>query len=56
MVTDSDVWIALAVGAVPSAGLLLGALAGAVSRLPHQRVAVAMAVGAGLLLVDVAVP
>lgn len=50
MVTDSGVWIALALGAVPSAGLLAGALAGAVSRLPHQRIAVTMSIGAGLLL------
>ena len=36
--------------ALSSVGLLVGATAGAVSRLPHQRVAMAMSIGAGLLL------
>ena len=48
-----DVWAALAVGAVPSVGLLAGAIAGAFSRIPHQPIAMAMSVGAGLLLAGV---
>ena len=37
MPTSADeVWVALALGAVPSAGLLIGAIAGSFSRLPHQ--------------------
>ena len=48
-----DVWVALALGAVPSAGLLVGAIAGSFSRMPHQRIAMAMSVGAGLLLAGV---
>ena len=48
-----DVWAALAVGAVPSVGLLVGAIAGAFSRMPHQPIAMAMSVGAGLLLAGV---
>ena len=47
------IWAALAVGAVPSIGLLAGALAGAFSPLPHYRIAAAMAVGAGLILAGV---
>lgn len=54
MGTSTDgVWTALAVGAVPAVGLLVGLIAGAFSRLPHQRVAVAMSVAAGLLLAGV---
>ena len=48
-----DVWTALALGAVPSVGLLVGAVAGTFSRLPHYRIAMAMSVGAGLLLAGV---
>ena len=48
-----DVWAALAVGAVPSVGLLVGAIAGAFSRMPHQPIAMAMSVAAGLLLAGV---
>ena len=44
---------ALAWGAVPSVGLLVGAIAGSFSRMPHQRIAMAMSVGAGLLLAGV---
>jgi ZIP family zinc transporter len=36
-------------------GLLVGMIAGAFSRLPHQRIAMAMSVGAGLLLAGVSV-
>jgi ZIP family zinc transporter len=45
-----EVWAAVAFGAVSSAGLIVGAVAGAFSRMPHQRIAIAMSVGAGLLL------
>jgi ZIP family zinc transporter len=45
-----EVWAALALGAVSSAGLLVGAIAGSFSRLRHQRIAMTMSVGAGLLL------
>jgi zinc transporter, ZIP family len=48
-----QVWTALAVGAVPSVGLLIGAIAGSLSRLPHHRIAMTMSVGAGLLLAGV---
>ena len=37
-------------GAVSSVGLLVGAIAGLWSRLPHRPIAMAMSVGAGLLL------
>ena len=54
MNTSADqVLAAFALGAVPSVGLLVGVIAGAFSRLPHQRVAMAMSVGAGLLLAGV---
>jgi ZIP family zinc transporter len=46
----AEVWAALALGVVSYAGLLVGAVAGSFSRMPHQRVAAAMSVGAGLLL------
>ena len=48
-----DVSAALAVGAVSSVGLLVGVIAGAFSRMPHRRIAMAMSVGAGLLLAGV---
>ena len=48
-----DVWAALALGAVSCIGLLVGAIAGSFSRLPHQRIAMSMSVGAGLLLAGV---
>jgi ZIP family zinc transporter len=38
---------------VPSVGLLVGAIAGSFSRMPHQRIAMAMSIGAGLLLAAV---
>jgi ZIP family zinc transporter len=44
---------ALALSAVPSVGLLVGATAGFFSRMPHQRIAMTMSVGAGLLLAGV---
>ena len=49
----NEVWAALALGSLSSVGLLVGAIAGSFSRLPHQRVAMAMSVGAGLLLAGV---
>src|SRR5919112_5685989 len=48
-----DVWAALALGSCSSAGLLVGAIAGSFSRMRHQPVAMAMSVGAGLLLAGV---
>jgi ZIP family zinc transporter len=54
MPTSADeVWTALALGAVPSVGLLAGVIAGAFSRMRHQRIAIAMSVGAGLVLAGV---
>jgi ZIP family zinc transporter len=38
---------------VPFIGLLVGAIAGSFSRMPHQSIAMAMSVGAGLLLAGV---
>lgn len=45
-----EVWGALALGMASYAGLLVGAVVGSFSRMPHRRVAAAMSVGAGLLL------
>jgi hypothetical protein len=54
MPTSTDqVWAALALGALPFAGLLVGAIAGSLSRVPHRPIAMAMSVGAGLLLAGV---
>jgi ZIP family zinc transporter len=54
MPTSADeVSAALAWGAVSSVGLLLGAIGGSFSRLPHRAIAMAMSVGAGLLLAGV---
>jgi ZIP family zinc transporter len=54
MATNPDeVWAALAWGAVSSVGLLVGAIVGSFSRLPHHAIAMAMSVGAGLLLAGV---
>lgn len=47
---SSEIWAALAWGAVPSVGLLVGAVAGSFSRLSHHATAMVMSVGAGLLL------
>jgi len=49
----AEVWAALAWGAVSSVGLLVGAIAGSFSRMPHHAIAMAMSVGAGLLLAAV---
>ena len=48
-----EVWAALALGAVPSVGLLVGAVAGLFFRMPHHAIAMSMSVGAGLLLAGV---
>src|SRR5688500_9457237 len=54
MATSADqVWAALAWGAVSSIGLLVGAIAGSFSRIPHHAIAMTMSVGAGLLLAGV---
>ena len=54
MHTNSDeVWAAVALGAVSSVGLLVGAIAGSFSRMPHRSIAMGMSVGAGLLLAGV---
>jgi zinc transporter ZupT len=51
MPTSADeVWAALAWGALSSVGLLIGAIAGSFFRMPHHAIAMAMSVGAGLLL------
>lgn len=49
----TDMWGAFAWAAVSSAGLLVGAIAGFFSRLSHHAIAMAMSVGAGLLLAAV---
>jgi zinc transporter, ZIP family len=51
--SGDEVWAALTWGAVSSAGLLVGALAGSFGRMPHRAIAMAMSVGAGLLLAGV---
>jgi zinc transporter, ZIP family len=48
-----DVWVGLAWGAVSSVGLLIGAAAGSIFRMRHHAIAMAMSVGAGLLLAGV---
>jgi zinc transporter, ZIP family len=48
-----DVWAALALGSCSSVGLLVGAIAGWFSRMPHRPIAMAMSVGAGLVLAGV---
>ena len=48
-----EVSTALAWGAVSSAGLLVGAIVGSFSRMSHHAIAMAMSVGAGLLLAGV---
>ena len=53
LTTADEVWAALALGGVSSVGLLVGAIAGSFSRIPHQAIAMAMSVGAGLLLAGV---
>lgn len=48
-----EIWAVLAWGAASSVGLLIGALAGAFSRMRHHAMSMAMSVGAGLLLAGV---
>lgn len=45
-----EICAALAWGAVSSVGLVVGAVAGSFYRMSHQKIALAMSVGAGLLL------
>jgi ZIP family zinc transporter len=47
------VWAAFALGGVSALGLLVGAVAGLFTRMPHRRIAMGMAFGAGLLLAGV---
>jgi ZIP family zinc transporter len=51
--SPEEVWAALAWGAVSCVGLLAGAIAGSFFRMPHHAIAMAMSVGAGLLLAGV---
>ena len=54
MATNADeIWAALAWGAASSLGLPIGAITGSFFRLPHHVIAMAMSVGAGLLLAGV---
>src|SRR3712207_553142 len=48
-----EICTAFAWGAVSSVGLIVGAIAGSFSRLAHHKIAMAMSVGAGLLLAAV---
>jgi ZIP family zinc transporter len=48
--TFAEICTALGWGAVSSVGLMIGAVAGTFLRLPHRAIALAMSVGAGLLL------
>ena len=48
-----EIWAAVVLGAVSSVGFLVGVIAGAFSGMPHRRIAMAMSVGAGLLLAGV---
>jgi ZIP family zinc transporter len=49
-VSADEIWAALALGAVSSVGLLVGAIVGSFSRMRHHAIAMAMSIGAGLLL------
>jgi zinc transporter, ZIP family len=51
--SSAGIWAAFAWGAVSSAGLVVGTVAGLFSRLSHYAIAMAMSVGAGLLLAAV---
>jgi ZIP family zinc transporter len=53
VIPPSEVWAALAWGALSSVGLVVGAVAGSVFRMPHRTIAMGMSVGAGLLLAGV---
>jgi len=54
MATNADeVWAALAWGAASSVGLPIGAITGSFFRMRHHAIAMAMSVGAGLLLAGV---
>jgi ZIP family zinc transporter len=49
----ANIWTPFAWGAVSSGGLVVGAIAGVFSRVSHHAIAMAMSVGAGLLLAAV---
>ena len=51
--STNDVLAALAWGGVSSAGLIVGAIVGCFSRMSHRAIAMAMSVGAGLVLAGV---
>lgn len=53
MPTSGEIWTVLTWGALSSTGLLLGAVVGSFSRMPHHAIAMVMSVGAGLLLAGV---
>src|ERR687893_2526717 len=53
MPTSDEILVALGWGAVSSIGLVVGVTAGAFYRLPHHAIAMAMSVGAGLLLAGI---
>ena len=50
MSSFSDVWVALAMGLVASAGLIVGGLVGYFVKLSHLKIAIGMSIGAGLFL------
>ena len=50
MSSFNDVWVARAMGLVPSAGLVVGGFVGYFVKLSHLKIAVGMSIGAGLLL------
>ena len=53
MPTGVEIWTVLSWGALSSAGLLVGAIVGSFSRMPHHAIAMIMSIGAGLLLAGV---
>ena len=53
MPTGVEIWTVVAWGALSSAGLLVGAIVGSFSRIPHHAIAMIMSIGAGLLLAGV---
>jgi ZIP family zinc transporter len=53
MPASGEIWSVLGWGALSSAGLLVGAIVGSFSRMPHHAIAMVMSVGAGLLLAGV---
>jgi len=53
LTSNAEVWAALMLGGISSAGFIVGAMAGLIFRVPHRRIAMTMSVGAGLLLAGV---